>query len=283
MPIYEETYASWQGKRLTHPATWLVIARSGIRMLWTRGMILFLFFASIPFMVRAIQIYVFSRLGSQVIVQSQSLQALKINPHFFLSFLQGQFFYLLIILVFVGTGLIANDKKYKAFSLYFSKPVSLIDYLSGKYLIISSYGLAITLVPGLLLFLIQLALSRDAAFAQTYYWIPFSLIAASLLAVSILAVVALAFSSLGNNQRTAAILFFGTLVFPDLIRAIFPSVKILVLLSLQADINQVITPLFGESSPYPAPVWLSILMLLLVVALCLFLFKRKVKPVEVVR
>lgn len=283
MPIYEETYQSWHGQRPARPHTWFIISKTGIKLLWSKGMILFLILAYLPFLVRSVQIYLVSRLGDKAAAAAQAVEAFKINPQFFLNYLHAQLFYIILMLVFAGTGLIANDRKHNAFSLYFSKPVSLMDYISGKFIILSFYSLVISLVPGLLLFIIRLLLATDTAFLKTYYWVPFSIIASSLIIVLTLGSLAMGLSSLAARSHSAAVLFFAILVFPELLRLIFPGVKVIGLLSLQADLKQITTGLFGLAAPYPMERGLSVLVLVMVIAVSIFILWRRVRPVEVIQ
>jgi len=191
--------------------------------------------------------------------------------------------YLILILVFAGTGLIARDKKFKAFSLYFSKPVNLADYAGGKFLIIAAYSSLITVLPGLILFLLRLLFAQDTVFFDTYYWVPLSILASMAIIITGLGFLALACSAIARGFRSAAILFFGVITFPELVRVIFPSIKLIRLLSVQANFRQVNAFLFATSKPYDSAIWLSGLMLLLLTAASLLLLKWKVKPVEVIQ
>ncbi|MBN2416845.1 hypothetical protein JXO52_13440 [bacterium] len=282
MPIYEETYESWQGRPESRPNTWWVIGKTGSRLLWTKGMIFFLFLSLIPFFVRAVQIYIVTKIGSNAAVLAEAVPDFQINPGFFLGFLQGQMIYLMLILVFAGTGLIAKDKKFNAFSLYFSKPVNLADYLGGKFLIIAVYGSLITILPGCLLFILRLLFAQDSLFFKTYYWLPLSMLGSVMIILICLGLLALACSALAKGFRSAAILFFGIITFPEMVRVIFPGIRLIRLLSIQANLRQVTAYLFALEKPYESAGWLSALMLVLTVAGSLLILKWKVKPVEVI-
>lgn len=282
MPIYEETYESWQGQRESRPNTWWVIGKTGSRLLWTKGMIFFLFLSWIPFFVRAVQIYIITKIGGNAAVLAEAVPEFQVNPKFFLSFLLGQMIYLILILIFAGTGLIAKDKKFKAFSLYFSKPVNLGDYLGGKFLIIAAYGSLITILPGCILFILRLLFAQDSQFFDTYYWLPFSIFGAMTIIIACLGLLALACSALAKGFRSAAILFFGTIIFPEMVRVIFPGIRLIRLLSIQANIRQVTAYFFALEKPYESAGWLSALMLVLTVAVSLLILKWKVRPVEVI-
>lgn len=282
MPIYEESYRSWHGQLDGKLWTWFVIAKTGIRLLWKRGMILLLLLSSIPFFVRAVQIYLMTRYGDQVNI-GQVVDGFKINPGFFYSFLQGQTFLLLLVLIFSGASLIANDRKFKALPLYFSKPVGFGDYVLGKFLVVGFYGSLVTVVPGLILFLVRVALARDASFLKTFYWVPLSLLGYTAIALVVLGGLILALSSAARGTRSAAILFFAIIMFPDVFRQILSRIPEVSLFSLTADLRQVGAALFAQQAAFPvATVW-SWVALVVAVAVTFGVLWLKVRPTEVVR
>ena len=61
MPVYEETYRGWAGTLTPRPRTWWIIARTGVRLQWRKGMIFLLLISILPFVVRAFQIYASTR------------------------------------------------------------------------------------------------------------------------------------------------------------------------------------------------------------------------------
>ncbi len=282
MPIYEETYSSWDGHLKSKPRTWWVIARTGIRLLWKKWMIILLLFGAIPFLVRVVQIYVMSRFGNQTNI-AEVLKGLKIDPEFFIDFINGQHFILILILMLAGAGLVVNDRRFHALPIYFSKPVGFWDYVIGKLLIVGFYGILITLIPALLLFIIHILLTTDATFFQHYFWIPASLIGFVFVKLIVLGGFILTLSSMTKSTRTAAILFFAFLTFPELLRTILSKIPEVGMMSLHADLKQVGAFFFGLQLPYTFSVWLTVCVLIGAMALCYAVLKNRIKPTEIVR
>ena len=282
MPIYEETYRAWHGQLAARPRTWWIIARTGSRLRWKRAMILVLLLAALPFLVRGAQIYVAMRLGDSPEL-AEMVQELQIDAGFFADFLRGQAFFLVLVLILAGAGLIASDRKFGALAVYFSKPVRFWDYVLGKFLIVAFYGSLITLLPCLLLFLMRVLLAQDAAFLQEYYWIPFSIIGQVALSLLTLGGVILVLSSTTGGSRSAAVLFFAVLTVPDLLRQILPSISGLGLVSLPAVLRQTSALLFGLERPFDFSAWLGLGVLMGVAGLSLAVLKIRVRPTEVVR
>ncbi len=282
MPIYEEVYRPWHGQLVPNPRTWLIIARTGIRLHWKRAMIYTLLFSTIPFLIRAGQIYAATRLADFPQF-AQMVQELKIDAAFFSGFLQGQAFFVFLVLIIAGAGQIANDRKFRALSIYFSRPVLFCDYISGKFLIVGWYGSLITLVPGLILFLFMILLSTDGTFFSDHWWVPLALLGQSAIILLSLGGVILALSALTGRARSAAILFFGLLTIPEMIRGILPGLPSLGFISLQALLKQSNAFLFGQELPYEFSSWAGLVVLAVITGLSLVALWQRVRPTEVVR
>lgn len=280
VPIYDQAYKPWEGQLLPNPKAWWVIAKTGIRLMWQKWIIVLLVFASFPFAVRAVQIYFMNRVGDSSKLGDIADQ-LQIDAGFFEGFLKGQTFLFLLILAIIGSGLIANDRRFKALQIYFSKPLSFWDYVSGKLMILAFYSALITAAPALLLFLIQVLLSGDAAFLHRYYWIPFSIVAVWAIAVVVLGGLILTLSaSVGSSP--AAILFFAVLWFSDIVRNILSRLPNVGLASIGADLQQVTAVLFGNPRPHEFSSFAACAVLVGVTGGCLVLLRLRLRPTEVV-
>jgi hypothetical protein len=281
MPIYEQVYRSWQGHAISKVPAWFVIGRTGIRLLWKKSMILLLLLSSIPFFFRAGQIYMVTRFDHTVDMLDESGQ-FAIDANFFLSFIKGQMFILILVMILAGAGIIANDRKFKALSLYFSKPLGFVDYIAGKFMVVSFYGGLVTFVPALLLFLVKVLISNDTVFLSAYFWIPISLIVYSALILITMGGMVLAVSASARGARSAAIMFFVVMTLPDLFRRVLTRLPETGLISITANLQQAGSLLLMTGPEHEYSRMLSLLVLTFVIALSLVVLIRKVRPVEVV-
>ncbi len=282
MPIYEESYHGWQGRLRAAPRAWWVIARTGIRLSWRKGMILVLILSAIPFMVRAVQIYLVTRFAENTKVL-EAVKGLSVNPEFFFRFMTGQHFFLILVMIVAGAGAIAGDRHLNALPLYFSKPLGFTDYVAGKWLVIAAFGSLVSWIPGCLLFLIRVLLSKDASFAASFFWVPASMAGFALLELCVMGVMMLAISSLTRSSRFAAVFFFLFLAFPEILRQILSKIPSVALLSLDANLSQAGAFLFGLPEPLAYPLWQAALVLALFFAACAAVLRLKVRPTEVVK
>ena len=73
----------------------------------------------------------------------------------FREFLEQQDFFVFVITIYVGAGLIANDRRANALQIYLSKPLMRTEYIAGKAAVLFAFLLLVTLVPAMLLLLLQ--------------------------------------------------------------------------------------------------------------------------------
>ena len=81
-----------------------------------------------------------------------------------MSFVEQQGLFVFFVTVFVGAGLIANDRRANALQIYLSKPLLRMEYIGGKLAILVTFLLFVTLLPALLLILLQVALLGEPRF-----------------------------------------------------------------------------------------------------------------------
>ena len=81
-----------------------------------------------PFFVRAVQIYAAANLPQAAFLAP--------TPETFRQFLEQQQTFVFFVTVYVGAGLIANDRRANALQIYLSKPLTRAEYVFGKLAIL---------------------------------------------------------------------------------------------------------------------------------------------------
>jgi membrane protease YdiL (CAAX protease family) len=192
----------------------------------------------------------------------------------------------IMILVFCGAGLIADDLRHNALQLYFARPLKKRDYLTGKAAVIFFFLFIVTLVPGIVFILFKLIFAGNLQFFTSYPWLILSVIAYSILITTFFAFYTLLLSSIGKNRRYVAILIFGVYIFSDIFYAIFYGIfrsHYFSLLSIKSNLQQIGAVLFNQKTPLNIPWFYS---LMVIIAICLFagyMLKRKVRGVEIIK
>jgi len=190
-----------------------------------------------------------------------------------------------VLTAFTGPGLISPDLANGALPLYFCRPFSRAEYVTGKASVLAILLSQITWIPGLVLFAIQSSLAGPA-WAWDHLWIAGSIILSSLIWIAVLSLLALALSAWVKWKIVAGALLLGVLFFGagfgHAVNAVLHTesgyfINIVYLM------GTVLTSLFridADGAISSAQAWIA---LLIYCALCLALLVRKVKAFEVIK
>ena len=290
MTIREKGYAHWDGEFKDTRFRWGPISRYAIKLSFRRKFFKFLFFSTlVPALFTLTMIYVSERLGDFAFLtnDTDALSFFEVNPVFFMRyFSEWLLFMIVLLLVFCGAGLIADDLKYNSLQLYFSRPLTKKDYVLGKASVIVFFLSLITVVPGLVFVVMKLLFAGSFQFLRQFPWLPFSVVAYSAFIILFFTFYTLLLSSLNKNRRYVAVLIFGLYVFTDILFGIFHGIfrnPYFALLSIKNNLNQVGAVLFGQEPQYDIPWVLSLLILAAFCTFSAFVLNKKIRGVEVVK
>ena len=289
MTIKEKGYSHWDGEFLVKKFPWWPITRYGIKLTFMRKLFKFAFPMSLlPAVFFLTGIYISERLEDFPVLSGEISQFLQIGPSYFKTYFTLGFmlFIMLMIVIFCGASLISDDLKHNSLQLYFSRPLKKKDYFLGKIAVLFFFLFIITLIPGLVFFIMKLVFSGSLKFFLSYPWLPLSIIGYSFIVTGFFSFYALLLSSLSKNRRLVAILIFGIYFLSDIIYLIFRSEfrsHYFSLVSLRANLQQVGAHIFGQKTPYDIPWIFSFLVLLGICVFAGFVLRSKVKGVEIVK
>lgn len=288
MPVFERGYTHWTPSGLPVDPPWWVIARRGLAApLQQRGMLFLLFLAWVPAIIKGGYIFVHARAGDLLDLVAGSRWR-SIEPAGFLTFVEGQRFFVFLFLVLVGARLIATDRRENGMSLYFSRPLGVTEYVAGKVLTILGWYLAVTMLPACLLCLFAYLVDPAAGGLNLLLLTPLRLMVYCGFTGTVLSLVLLSFSSLG--KRTMFIVVWWTVLY------IGGTTVAKVLGLVGADWVQIVdfagqfqnagTLILPGGDPQEAPLslspWLSLAICLGWAALAAAILRRQIRPVEVV-
>lgn len=278
MPIHDQSYRRYGGHRGTPGRAWTVIAWAGITsMVKKRAFSGLLIFAWIPFIVRAVQIYIAANFP----------QATMLAPtaETFREFIDQQGVFGFFVTIWAGAGLIANDRRANALQIYLSKPLMRVEYIAGKLAVLMVFLLAVTWVPGMLLLLLQVAFAGSFTFLRANLFLFPAITLASLVQVMLFSFTMLALSSLSNSARYVAVLYAGAVFFT---RALYGALMAITgstaisWISFTANLAQVIDVIFRMKPRYDTPWAVSLLVIVGLIAVSTSVLERRVRGVEVV-
>lgn len=208
MAIYDQSYAPWTGTYASRATRIRSIVEMELaqpfKNIWVLLIVLLAFalvlgWLLILFLVGSVQVNIPAfAIGN------------KIYRDGFFNFPPGSNFtlYSMILMVLsatVGASLIARDAGHRALLMYFSRSITRVDYMVGKFLSLFLFLLFVTLGPGLILFVGQLGMGQERlTFGQRMSDLLGVTLHSLIMTIPVSAVV-LMFSSLTKRAYLAAI------------------------------------------------------------------------------
>lgn len=281
MDIREKGYRHWEGQLQSTHFNWLPITINGVKTVFKKKYAKLIFSLSAStFFVFLAAVYVSTK--PELKILSELVRLLKSDAELFKTFYANGFltFMLVILSIFSGADLISADLKFKAFPLYFARPLSRGDYLAGKFAIVLFYLLSFTLVPGILLLLFKMLFTGSLAVSPLLL---LAILVFPVIECVCLASLTLALSILSPNTKFIQIAIFLVYMFSNnlaqILKAIFKS-DYFFLVSLSGNIQQLGSFLFGIKPAYAYPAWLSALLPLVISALAVWLLVWRIRKAE---
>lgn len=249
MPIHNLGYREWEGRRESGSSRWAVVSGIGIRRAWQSmwvRRIAFVVWA--PPLAYGILIFLFEQFISnnseidpgsfreilRIFLPADAFPAVSlalnsftpkapeefitvVRPVFWkavmLQLQRSQSIAMVIMVGLIAPGLISQDVRSRAFLLYFSRPLTRVQYIAGKFATVGFFLLIITTLPQLLLYLFAVLLSPDISVLAYTYDIPLRTIAASAVMIIPTTLLALMLSSLTVETRFATFGWFSIWIF----------------------------------------------------------------------
>jgi len=278
MPIHDQGYRRYQGTRAAIGTAWRVMARAGVLTIVTKRVFLgFMLIAWIPFIVRAVSFYVASTI--------QQASFLAPNGETFREFLDQQGAFVFFVTIYVGAGLIANDRRANALQLYLSKPMTSAEYIAGKLAILFIFLVGVTFLPGMLLLLTQAIFAGSFTFVRNNIYLVPAITLFSLTQVLLASTTMLALSSLSKSSRFVAVMYAGLFFFTT---ALFNALRGITgrssfaWLSPSASLEQLGDVMFRLEPRYQLSPALAGLAVAVLIAGSIWILLRRVRGVEIV-
>ncbi len=278
MPIHDQGYRRYLGSRTTTGHAWRVMARAGVMsMVAKRQFLGLMLFAWAPFVVRAVQIYV-----SATFTQASFLAP---KGETFREFLDQQGAFVFFVTIYVGAGLIANDRRANALQLYLSKPMTSAEYVAGKLAILFLFLVTVTFLPAMMLLATQAIFAGSLTFIRNNIYLLPAITLFSLLQVLLASTTMLALSSLSKSSRFVAVMYAGVFFFTT---ALFNALRgitgtsAFAWLSPTAALEQLGDVIFRLEPRYQLSPALAGLTVVIVIAASIWILMRRVRGVEIV-
>ncbi len=226
MPIYEQSYRTFEGDT-PRRAQWATVAAQEWRANMRSRFLVYLFLAGgFHFLLRVGQIIIFDLLvGDPNHPLSQvfgNLAFLKVDANTFLQFLKIQTPMTFFALLLAGSGMICNDFRNHLMEVYFSKPLTWVDYLLGKLTALVGIGMLLTAVPAVLLVILHNLMDPAWSTLRSTWWLPLPIAGFSLLVLITMAGSVLAASAISRSANVAAVGLFTIVLANTAMAALLP-------------------------------------------------------------
>jgi ABC-2 type transport system permease protein len=278
MPIHDQGYRRYGGAKARRGTGWMVITRAGLRTFFARRAFLGLLLVSwFPFFVRAVQIYAAANLPQMAVLAP--------TADTFRQFLEQQRPFVFFVTVYVGAGLIANDRRANALQIYLSKPLTRAEYVFGKLAILMTFLALVTWLPAIVLLIVQISFAGNFTFFRNNVFLFPAITVFAFLQVTMIATAMLALSSLSKSSRYVGILYAAVIFFTQAIYGVLYAVTrstSLSWISFSANLTQIGDVIFRQPLTYDTPWQVSLLMIVGLTALSGVILERRVRGVEVV-
>jgi len=278
VPIHDQGYRHYEGRRAPHGGAWWIIARSHMAtLLQYRWFQILLLVSFAPFVVRAVQIY-FASTNAQV------AEFLATTPDTFRDFLSQQRLSVFLVVI-MQSGLIADDRRTNALQLYLSKPLTRVEYVLGKLVPPLAFVLGVTWLPAVLLLILQIVFSGSLTFLRANLFLLPAITLFSLAQALLSACAILALSSLSKSRRFVAVMYAGIIFFTaamyQVLRGITSSRRWAVI-SPGEMLDVIANAIFRGRGEPAVPVYVAVIVLLAIVGVAMVILERRIRGVEVV-
>jgi ABC-2 type transport system permease protein len=278
MPIHDQGYRRYAGTRVPPGRTWAVIASAGLRtFLGRRAFVALLLLSWLPFIVRAVQIYAAANFPQMAFIAP--------TAETFRQFLDQQDVFVFFVTVYVGAGLIANDRRGNALQIYLSKPLTRAEYVFGKMAILMTFLLMVTWLPAVLLLFVQVSFAGSFDFLVGNLYLLPAITLLSFVQATAVSAAMLALSSLSNSSRFVGIIYAGLIFFSYALFGVLTAATGDSRLSWVAfgnNLAQIGDTIFRVPPRFSTPWSVSLMMIVALIAVSALILERRVRGVEVI-
>jgi len=241
MPIFDQGYQHWKGTVSGHAWRWLAITRQGLRG-QLKGSIslirILLLMALMPALVLVVVIALWGLFeqGSQTIIDLLKPilpPGVAADPHTYRHavwtisysfFFKFEIFFIMLIVVIAGPNLISRDIRFNALPLYFSRPLTRLDYFLGKLGVIAALVAAVAVAPAVAAYLLGVCFSLDlGVIRDTWRLLPASILYGLVIVVSA-GTLMLALSSLSRRSLYVGIAWVGLWVISSAVAGVLSGI-----------------------------------------------------------
>ncbi|HSW40611.1 MAG TPA: hypothetical protein VLL97_14080 [Acidobacteriota bacterium] len=284
MAVYRREFEKYRGRLEGRVARFMVLPRHSWQQLFRQRLVVLLMAVAMIYpLISILYIYLSNNAELAAGFSGPFQQFLAINADFFMTFMKIQAAFAVFLAALAGPGLIAPDLVNNALQLYFSRPLTRIEYASARVISLFCMLSLVTWAPGLLLIGIQTGMAEPSWF-QDNWRLAAGCSAGLILWILLASLVAVAGSAYAKVKVIAGGIVLGFFLIPGGIAAMINGV-------FRATWGHLINPtwmmhrlwhgLLGNEPPPGPGIAASLVALSVIVLLLVLVVERKLRPVEV--
>ena len=224
MPIFDQGYQHWKGTLSGRAWRWIAIARQGLRGQlkgWIVRILLLMAWLPALALVVTLALWGMSEQGSERVlafVRPLLPPGIAADPHTYRqavwtiaysTFFKFETFFIMLLVMVVGPNLISRDLRFNALPLYFSRPLTRIDYFLGKLGVIVALVAALAVAPAVVAYALGVCFSLElSVIRDTWRLLPASFLY-GLVIVASAGTLMLALSSLSRRSLYVGLAWVG--------------------------------------------------------------------------
>jgi len=219
MPVYEQGYEDYSGPRRSLKLRWLPLFRDELTpFLKKRRFIILLMLALVPWLYGIALTFLHTQLGDGSGMKEFIAKLPVVDEKLFAMLLSNgwDLFLLFIVVIWVGSGLIARDRRDKTLEVFLGRALSPVQYLWAKGLTLGLFLAVFSLLPAFVLVVFQVGLTGDPWWLISHSRVVWGTLLYSVLANGSMVLFVLALSSLSRSPRVAGLLFIGIVFLGDM-------------------------------------------------------------------
>jgi ABC-2 type transport system permease protein len=285
MAVYRRGYQRYQGPIVGHWARFMVLPRFAWRRLYQQRLVLLLTVVALIWpLLSAVFIYISNNADLLKGFGREFQGFIEVKGTFFLVFMNVQAIFAVFLAALAGPGLIAPDLANNALPLYFSRPLARSEYACARMITLFGMLSAITWIPGLVLFVMQVSMAEGSWFRANWR-LGLGLCIGFAIWILLVSLVALASSAYARLKIIAGGIVLGFFF-------ILSGAAVMINGVFRATWGYAINPtwatrriwyaLLNLDPPSGPGVWACTTTMLVILLLLILVLERKLRPVEVI-
>jgi len=219
MPVYEQGYEAYTGPRSPLGRRWLPLFREEVLPYFKKRRFVFLLILALaPWMYGVALTFLHTQLGDADWAKDLIKQLPVVDEKLVATLLTNGYdlFLLFIVAIWVGSGLVARDRKDMTLDVFLGRAVSSFQYLWAKGAALGVFLLLFSFLPTVVLVLFQVGLTGDAAWIFVHARVLWGTLLYTLVGPGSLVLAMLALSTLARSPRVVGLAFIALVFFGDI-------------------------------------------------------------------